>query len=366
MIGPTEVTTDQILAFASNPGQDGARLRALLAPLGDRVTIFGFDRARKAASGLELLRVLRRTRPALVVLEGSGVAGGLVLIIAHALWGQRYIVISGDAIGPFIGLRHRALAPIGWLYEVALMRGCSVFIGWTPYLVGRALTLGARTGATAAGWEPHASRVGARGRVRAELGIAEDVIVFGLAGGLNWSDGVGYAYGSELVRAVRRVDRADVAVVVVGDGSGLARLEQMAGPELGGRIKLVGRVRREDVPDYLAAFDVGSLPQSVDQVGAFRYTTKLPEYLNARLPIVTGQLPVAYDLALGWSWRLPGASPWDEKYVRGLADLMATVTHGDIEARRPDRHAASVGDTFVLASQEERVTHLIRDLLAAG
>jgi hypothetical protein len=52
-------------------------------------------------------------------------------------------------------------------------------------------------------------------------------------------------------------------------------------------------VARDAVPDYLAAFDVASLPQSCDQIGAFRYTTKLPEYLAAKLPIVTGELPVA-------------------------------------------------------------------------
>ena len=43
--------------------------------------------------------------------------------------------------------------------------------------------------------------------------------------------------------------------------------------------------------EFLAAFDLASLPQSVDRVGSFRYSTKLSEYLAAGLPIVTSQIP---------------------------------------------------------------------------
>ena len=55
----------------------------------------------------------------------------------------------------------------------------------------------------------------------------------------------------------------------------------------------------EEVVDYLAAFDLASLPQSVDRVGSFRYSTKLCEYLAVGLPIITGQIPAAYDLDAG-------------------------------------------------------------------
>ena len=57
------------------------------------------------------------------------------------------------------------------------------------------------------------------------------------------------------------------------------------------------------MPNHLAAFDLASLPQSVDGVGSFRYTTKLSEYLAAGLPIVTGQIPAAYDLTLAQAQR---------------------------------------------------------------
>ena len=89
-----------------------------------------------------LLLEMWRIRPDLVVMEGTGLAGGAALILARAVFGQRYLVSSGDAVGPWVGTRSRLLGPVFGLYERVLCRLAAGFIGWTPYLVGRALTFG--------------------------------------------------------------------------------------------------------------------------------------------------------------------------------------------------------------------------------
>ena len=127
--------------------------------------------------------------------------------------------------------------------------------------------------------------------------------------------------------------------VIVGDGPGSEPLRELAGEELGSRILMPGRVEPEQVGDYLAAFDLASLPQSVDGVGSFRYSTKLSEYLAAGLPIVTTQIPAAYDLDDGFCWRLPGPSPWSEIYVEALAGLLERLQRPEIERRRAARWA---------------------------
>jgi hypothetical protein len=353
------------LALATkHVAHDQARLRSLLGPLEADFHVFPFDPDRKLASALRLLRTIHRDRPAIVVMEGTSVAGGAPLLLARALLGTRYVVVGGDAIGPFIAAHRHALGVPAWVYEYLLMRFCAGFVGWTPYLVGRALTLGAPRAITAPGWAAHESRPEGRRNVRDRLGIADDTIVFGIVGSLNWTERVEYTYGAELVRALRRTSRQDILVLIVGDGSGLGHLEEMAGVELGTRVRLVGRVPREEVPDYLQAFDVASLPQSCDQVGSFRYTTKLPEYLTAQLPIVTGQLPVAYDLILASSWILPGTAPWDEEYVDALGRLMSTITADDVVQHRPTGDA-DASDSFVLETQQHRVVRFLRDLIAA-
>jgi hypothetical protein len=354
-----------ILAFATKGAgsNEEDRLRALLST--HAVDFFPFDRRRKFRSFLEIIRLLKRGQYEVAVMEGTGLAGGLALLWSRLQRRGRYVVSSGDAVAPWVASIKPLLGPIFGVYERLLCRRAAGFIGWTPYLVGRALTFGTPRGVTAAGWAQHplsdeeAAR--SRARVRSELGIPDSTIVFGIDGSLAWNARVGFCYGGELVSAIRRVKRDDVAVVVVGDGAGLERLRAAAGDDLGQRIHLTGGVPADRVLEMMAAFDVASLPQSVDGVGSFRYTTKVSEYVAARLPVVTGRIPMAYDLDGGWLWRLPGDLPWKTQYVEALAELMNGMTWDCVHAKR-DR-LPRVIEAFDRDAQVARVGAFIAEIL---
>jgi glycosyltransferase involved in cell wall biosynthesis len=353
------------VAMQGSGGGEEARLIDLLSNFPTEV--FPFDRGRKLRSLCGLLRAILRSRPDLVVMEGTGLAGGLALLFARLLAGIPYVVSSGDAVGPYVAGRRPLFGPMFHLYERLLCR-CSVgFIGWTPYLTGRALTFCAPRAMTAPGWAPFPSstesQLRARARVRSKLGIAPNDMVFGISGSLAWTKRVSYCYGLELVRALVRTSRPNLRVLIVGEGAGRSQLERAAGKRLGESVILTGQVPRERVPDYLAAMDVASLPQSVDQVGSFRFTTKLPEYVAARLPIVTGQIPLAYDLGDAWLWRFPGNAPWDERYLDALARLMDRVSLAEVNAKRNAvPHALP---EFDRNKQIGRVTSFVNDLMSA-
>jgi glycosyltransferase involved in cell wall biosynthesis len=341
---------------------DEVRIRSLLADLDP--TVYSFDRSAKVRSALRLLARLRRERPDLVVMEGTGLGGGLALLAARAVVGTPYVVSTGDAVGPFMGGLRRGLGlPFG-VYERALLRFSAGVVGWSPYLVGRALTFGAPRAVTAPGWASGITsgvRPDLRAAARQRLGLPANAVVFGIVGSLAWNRRYGYCYGLELVRALRATTRTDVRVLVVGDGEGLEVLRRQGASDP--RLVLAGPVSRGEVPEVLAAMDVASLPQSVDGVGSFRYTTKLSEYLAAGLPVVTGQIPVAYDLDEGWLWRLRGQAPWDERYVAALGELMATVSREDIEERRT--RLPRVLEIFDEHRQRRRVTAFLTDIVSA-
>jgi glycosyltransferase involved in cell wall biosynthesis len=217
---------------------------------------------------------------------------------------------------------------------------------------------------TAPGWQPESGvevtpTDHGREALRARLGIAGDDIVFGIVGSIEWTRRRSYCYGLELVAALGRVERSDIVVVVVGDGSGLTHLKELAG-RASSRVVFPGRVPREEVPLYLRAMDIASLPQSVDGVGAFRYTTKVSEYLAAGLPLVTGEIPLSYDLDIP-GWRLPGDAPWSPSYVEALSSLMNRVTRADLDEMtgRP----ADLDSLFDAERQRRQVSSFVGDTL---
>jgi hypothetical protein len=353
----------QILCFATHGKDhlDAERLRYLLEPL--RPESYAFDHARKLRSAIGLARAVRARRPSLIVMEGTGLAGGITLLALSVFLRIPFVVGSGDAVGPYLGLRSRLAGMLGGLYERLLCRRCAGYIGWTPYLVGRAITFGASRAMTAPGWPRGHASTDARETLRKRLGIPEDALVVGLTGSLNWRARIGYAYGAELVRAMRDVERRDVVICIVGDGPGRERLLEMAGQDLGRRIFIPGRVPPAEVADYLAAFDVASLPQSVDGVGSFRYSTKLSEYLAAGLPIVTGQIPAAYDLIGESCWRLPGPTPWSATYVAAIVELLEGLS-APVIAERREAIRRRRDDTFDQLAQQRRTTEFVSDILA--
>ena len=148
--------------------------------------------------------------------------------------------------------------------------------------------------------------------------------------------------------------------LIVGGGTAIERLRERAGELLGKRVLIPGPVPLEEVLPVLCALDVASLPQSMDGVGMFRYTTKIAEYLAARLPVITNQVPMAYDLGADWMWRLPGDAPWDEVYLDALAQLVENLRMDDItklQARIPQELP-----DFKEDDQIRRVTAFVSEL----
>jgi glycosyltransferase involved in cell wall biosynthesis len=346
---------------------EAIRIDTLLSAFETRKEI-RFSKDLKLDGLLRILKTIRAEKPDLVVMEGTGIAGGFSCLFGKLFCGVPYVVSSGDAVGPFMRAHHQFTGLAFEVYERVLCALSAGFIGWTPYLCGRAMTFGCPRAVTAPGWPlgGHPSSINflnAREKARVKFGILRDDIVIGIVGALEWNSKKQYCYGWDLVECARRVKRQDVKFVIIGGGSGLERLRSLAGDRLNKQIFLPGPVSLEEVVLSMSAFDVASLPQSMDGVGMFRYTTKIAEYLAVRLPVITNQVPMAYDLGADWMWRLPGKAPWDEVFLKALAELIENLHLGDIsemKARIPKDLAE-----FRMDEQIRRVTFFIKDLTSS-
>lgn len=355
------------IAAQGTGSYDHQRLLSLLQgiPYVD-MTMDRGQRGRLATALCAVARVGRIGADAIFI-EGTGLSGGLTALASRVLFGTPYIVSTGDAVGPWVRLHSVLLWPFFAAYERLLFRVSAGVVGWTPYLVGRAITFGAPGGVSVPGWAPSSirqvERESARREIRSQVDIPGDAIVVGIVGSLSWNHRARYCYGREIVEALSRTGNQRIYGLIVGDGSGLAELRHLvASLGLEGRIRLVGNVPRVEVPRYLAAMDIGSLPQTLDRVGMHRYTTKLAEYADASLPVVTSRNPASYDLDSGWIWRVAGRSPWSETYISSLARLLDSLTRSQVEARRKAAAAAACS-TFDGEMQRTRCHCFIYDAI---
>ena len=96
---------------------------------------FPFDHDRKIRSALRLLMAARARRPRLIVMEGTGLAGGMTLLVIDALLGVPFVVSGGDAVAPYLRLRSRLIGPFAAAYErISGLNGDSIVSQMWPFI----------------------------------------------------------------------------------------------------------------------------------------------------------------------------------------------------------------------------------------
>ena len=321
------------------------RARRLTARLDAELTFYNVDRSQRYPTALKALWDVVVSQPwDLIYQEGTGIVAGLNMIRAARTRRQRFIVSSGDPIGGFFHVtKGPAAGAVFGRYERALYRSCAGFVGWTPYLTGAALQMGARRAVTVEGavdlqtFMPYdlAERKAAKER----FGLDPSHLVCGVVGSLRWTPRQSYCYGLELVEALRLVRRPDVSVLIVGDGNGREKLQARVPDVLRGRVVFAGRLPETDVVTALNAMDVGFITQTLDQLGNYRLTTKLPEYLACGLPVAMSPVPGFYDYVNDAGWALPAFHPADPRFhaqcAAWLDDLCWDEVHERATQARP-------------------------------
>ena len=352
---------------AGKGGQDEIRAHRLAATLPADITHFDVDRtiSRLASSHL-IWNLLKSTKWNLVYQEGSSIASGVSLIRAALSWGQPFVVSCGDPIGGFM---HVTKGPIlGYtfdLYEHLLYRTCAGFVGWTPYLTGRALTWGAKRAATVEGavdtsiFYPYAEAE--RGVLKQKFGLNPSHLVCGVVGSLKWTPRQAYVYGLELVEMLKLVKRLDISVLIVGDGDGRVLLEKRIPDHLKSRIIFTGRLPQAEVVAALNAMDIGFITQTLDQLGNYRLTTKLPEYLACGLPVAMSPIPGFYDYVSKAGWSLAAFHPASAEFQQSCANWLDNLSWSEVQAKATNARGIAT-ENFDYNLMSERFREFVQTL----
>ena len=183
---------------------------------------------------------------------------------------------------PVVRTRHIS-APIAangatrWLYNRATSRIVTTGERLREQVMRETSIDGARVVSIPTGIDLARFRPGERGSARAALGLPPAAGLVGIVATLrSWK---GHRY---LLQAVAAMARADVEVVVVGDGPQRAALEALATePGLAGRVRFVGN--QADVAPWMRSLDVFCLPSYANE----GVPQALMQAMACGLPVVT-------------------------------------------------------------------------------
>lgn len=351
--------------------QDALRMRRLTQGIDARFTYVDIDKAQPRRESMkQVWRVLKSDRWDLVYQEGSGIAGGLNLIRAARSWKQPYVVSSGDPIGGFFRTTRGPLhGRFFETYERYLYSHAAGYIGWTPYLVGMAMKMGAKRAVTVEGAVEMEvfKRAGAdeKRALKRQYGLDPDHIVCGVVGSLKWTPRQHYCYGLEIVEMLKYLTRRDVSVLIVGDGDGRDTLVSRIPEDWRGNVVLTGRVPEQEVVKAMNAMDIGFITQTLDGLGRYRLTTKLPEYLACALPIAMSPIPGFYDYAAPAGWPLPSLHPASDAFHRECASWIDGLSREEIR-QRADRAPEIATKYFDYETVRHKFQIFIAEVLAAS
>jgi glycosyltransferase involved in cell wall biosynthesis len=160
--------------------------------------------------------------------------------------------------------------------------------------------------------------------LRRELGL-EGWTTIGLLGSVIWNERWKMCYGWDLVETLKLLRGYRIKGVIIGDGSGITRLQSMAA-EYGveDRLVLLGRRPYEELPRLLSAFDICLSTQTDDAAGRVRTTGKLPLYLAAGRYVLASRIGEAARI-LPQEMLVPYEGTKDLAYPQRLSQRIAAL-----------------------------------------
>lgn len=152
-----------------------------------------------------------------------------------------------------------------------------------------------------------------------------DLLTVGYLGNLSWSSIHDWGSGRELVELLALMRDEPIHGVIIGDGPGRAKLEELAN-QVGvrERITFLGHIAYDRLPEHLSLIDICLLTQIDDPSWEVRTTGKFPEYLACGRFVLATQIGDA-KYVLPADQILPYRGIRDDGYPERLASALRSL-----------------------------------------
>jgi glycosyltransferase involved in cell wall biosynthesis len=162
------------------------------------------------------------------------------------------------------------------------------------------------------------------GDLRRKYGLEGSAVV-GVLGTLVWSERWQMCYGWEMIEAIHLLRDRPVKGVIIGDGTGLARLKaRCEALDISDRIVFLGRVPYGELPRLINLMDICLSTQTNDIPGQVRTTGKLPIYLACGRFVLASKVGEAARI-LPPEMLLSYDGTKDAEYPRRLAERLESL-----------------------------------------
>ena len=348
----------------------GHRARALSAHLRERYDIrFAYREGNKVAALIRFFGFLWRVRPQAAYVFDMSYSGVLGAWLYRLLSGCSLIVETGDAIYEL--MRSTATrGPLGllltrWFEKFSLHMATHIVVRgsfhreWLSHM-------GVAADVIQDGVETEVFTPLKVDDLRREHGL-DKVLTVGLVGSSVLSEKLGMCYGWELVEMMRRFKHAPVKGVIIGHGSGVARLKARC-REYGieDQVLFLGYVPFEQLPRYLNLIDVCLSTQTNDLAGRVRTTGKLPLYLATGRYVLASEVGEA-ALVLDREMLLKYEGVKDEQYPQRLAERVESILADPKKLERAEAtNVALAKEFFEYAKLAQALGEVIESVLRLG
>lgn len=312
------------------------RARAFAAELANRYDIrISYRSRRKLISLVQFVIFLARAKPLLVYVFDMSYSGALAASLYKWAAGCYLVIETGDAIYELARSMGRGMLGLRltrFLENVSFRRADRIVVRGTFH---QRLLRERGIDAALISDGAHTTRFAPldAGEMRKRYGL-DQALTIGVMGSCVWSEKQQTCYGWEMVEVLRLLKDAPVKAVMIGGGSGIARLKARCKDYgIEDRVLFLGHVPYDELPSYLNLIDICLSTQTNDEVGQVRTTGKLPLYMAAGRYVLASRVGEAV-LVLDEEMLVEYDGVKDCAYPRKLAERVSALLENPEKLKR--------------------------------